>query len=85
MGSGGGGLELVCGRPTLALGSAVVHQAKQLHQGWPRNTGGGKSQRLVAIITVLVKTPNLGKVGNTAKYKILKLFWLKYFVKFLQI
>ena len=27
---GGGGLELVCGRPTLALASALVHQTKQL-------------------------------------------------------
>ena len=27
---GGGGLGLVCGRPTLALGSALVHQTKQL-------------------------------------------------------
>ena len=26
---GWGGLELVCGRPTLALGSALVHQTKQ--------------------------------------------------------
>ena len=25
-----GGLELVCGRPTLALASALVHQTKQL-------------------------------------------------------
>ena len=29
-GGGGGGLELVCGRPTLALASALVHQTKQL-------------------------------------------------------
>ena len=29
---GGGGLYLVCGRPTLALGSALVHQTKQLQQ-----------------------------------------------------
>ena len=27
---GGGGLELVCGRPTLALASALVHQIQQL-------------------------------------------------------
>ena len=29
LGGGGGALELVCGRPTLALGSALVHQTKQ--------------------------------------------------------
>ena len=29
-GGGGGGLELVCGRPNLALASALVHQTKQL-------------------------------------------------------
>ena len=27
-----GGLQLVCGRPTLALGSVLVHQTKQLQQ-----------------------------------------------------
>ena len=31
-GGGGGGLELVCGRPTLAFGFAFVHQTKQLQQ-----------------------------------------------------
>ena len=29
-GGGGGGLELVCGRRTLALASALVHQIQQL-------------------------------------------------------
>ena len=29
---GVGVLELVCGRPTLALSSALVHQTKQLHE-----------------------------------------------------
>ena len=29
-GGGGGGLELVCGRPTLALASVLVHQTQQL-------------------------------------------------------
>ena len=30
MGGGGGEIKLVCGRPTLALGPALVHQTKKL-------------------------------------------------------
>ena len=31
-GGGGGGVRLVCGRPTLALSSALVHKTKQLQR-----------------------------------------------------
>ena len=34
-GEGGGGVELFCGRPTLALVSALVHQTKQLQTTKP--------------------------------------------------
>ena len=33
-----GGLELVCGRPTLALSSALVYQTKQLQQKYHNTT-----------------------------------------------
>ena len=40
-----------------------------VYQGWLVNTGGGNSQRLLPVITVLGNTPNFGKVGNTGKYE----------------
>ena len=49
-----------------------------LFQGWPVNTGGRNSQRLLPVITVMGNTPEFGIVGNTGKYEILELFKLKY-------
>ena len=37
----GRGLELVCDRPTLALGSVLVHQTKQLLRSADRGLPGG--------------------------------------------
>ena len=43
-----------------------------------RLVGKYRWREFPAVITVLGNTPNFGKVGNTGKYEIIGLFWLRY-------
>ena len=45
-----------------------------------RLAGKYRWREFPAVITVLGNTPNFGKVGNTGKYQIIGLFWLRYYV-----
>ena len=51
--------------------------AWKVHATSARLAGKYRWQEFPAVITVLGNTPNFAKVGNTAKYEILELFFAK--------
>ena len=59
----------------------IRYWSKVLHRTTPTPLGGLEARlarKFPAVITVLGNTSNFGKVGNTGKYEIIGLFWLRY-------